>query len=125
MSVGKGNGEDAEQQVGDGEVDEELLQVWSRPLSVELHQNDQRVGGEGEEGDQGVEDDDRRLTTGPKNFQSTVLLLLRLLLEEHQRSAATSVQTAAAVAASLKQFLSGSPHGCHRGGDVGGVYSQH
>ena len=122
MSVGKGNGEDAEQQVGDGEVDEELLQVWSRPLSVELHENDQRVGGEGEEGDQGVEDDNGRLTTGAKNFQSTVLLLLRLLLEEHQRSAATSVQTAAAA---LKQFLSGSPHGCHRGGDVGGVYSQH
>lgn len=75
MSVGKGHRQHAEQQVGDGEVDEKLLQIRRRPFAVELDEDDQRVGGEGEEGDERVEDNDRRLTTGPEHLQTAGGLL--------------------------------------------------
>ncbi len=74
VSVGKGHCQHAQQQVRDGQVDEKLFEIRRRALAVQLHQNDQRVGGEGKEGDERVEDDDGRLAAGAKDLQATVLL---------------------------------------------------
>ena len=57
--VGDGHAEHAHQQVGDGEVDEVLADVLRRLLAGQLHHQHDEVSGEGEEGRQGVEDEEK------------------------------------------------------------------
>ncbi|KAH9396859.1 hypothetical protein TYRP_003158 [Tyrophagus putrescentiae] len=57
--VGDGHAEHAHQQVGDGEVDEVLADVLRRLLAGQLHHQHDEVSGQGEEGREGVEDEEK------------------------------------------------------------------
>lgn len=57
--VGDGHAEDAHQQVRDGQVDEVLADVLGCLLAGQLHHQDDQISGEGEEGRQGVEDEEK------------------------------------------------------------------